>query len=256
MTTPSGCSAWAAVEDLPAAVLELHDDTTWCTYLGMATDILWAATGRRWRGAVLSESVVLRAAPSPPDTGFDTSTRWAWHASWGSCCFGGWGPAGPRWLPSDAHHEPRAVRLPRPDVVSVTSVTVDGDAFAAFELDGSWLSRTDGWGWPVCRDRVTVAYQYGREAPSGGRSACVELAAEIGRSASSQPDRASLLPRRVQTVTRQGITFAALDDLEFLDKGLTGLTTVDLWIRSVNPKGRARRAAVWSPDLPYARRTS
>lgn len=246
------CFAWASYEDLPESAAGMHPAADWCGYLALATDVLWAATGRRWRGESRTEQVALRAAPPRAGEG-----SWPYHGSWGSCgCYGGLTAAGaPWWRPWPySHFEPAAVRLPRPDVTAITSVLLDGAVFTGWALDGSWLARTDGGTWPVCRDRATVTYTFGRTPPDAGRIAAVELAVELGRATACNPDRACQLPKRLQSITRQGITYVALDNLEFLDKGLTGLTSVDLWIRSVNPKGRAQAATAWSPDLPRARR--
>lgn len=255
MTSPapiSGCTAWAGPDDIPSGPADLHSPTQWCAYLAMATDILWASTGRRWRGDTRSEDVVLRGAPPRAGEG-----SWPYQSSWGHCpCFAGVTAAGlPRWADGTYDHRaPVAVRLPRRDVVAVTEVTIGGEAFEAWRLDGVWLARTDGRGWSVCRDLTEVTYDFGRPPPDAARAAVVELAVEIGRGASEDPDQACALPKRVQSVTRQGITFAALDNFELIDKGWTGLANVDLWIKSVNPRGRAQEARVWSPDLPVARR--
>jgi hypothetical protein len=40
------------------------------------------------------------------------------------------------------------------------------------------------------------------------------------------------------------------DSLDILKEGGTGLTSVDLWLHSVNPDARPQRAGVWSPDVP------
>lgn len=244
----SGCATWADLADIPADSAELHAPQAWCGYLELATDVLWAATGRRWRGVELVENAVLRAAP--PRAGEDS---WSYDRSWGHCpCRIGTVGNTPIWGAGQyAHAAPLSVRIPRRDVTTIISVTLDGAPFAAWRLDGVWLTRTDGQPWPVCHERTVVTYRYGRLPPRAGVVACVELALEVGKSAAGKP---CALPKRLQSVTRQGITFAALDSLEFLDKGLTGLPTVDLWIRSVNPRGRAQEAQVWSPDLATARR--
>lgn len=232
----------------------MHSPTQWCAFLELATDILWSATGRRWRGSTATVEVVLRAAPPRPGEG-----AYPYHRSWGHCgCWVGWSEYGfPVWrdlaLPL-THEAPAAVRLPHSDVTEVVSVEIDGAAFSDWRLDGAWITRTDGRGWPVCHDQTVVTYRHGLQPPPGGRAACVELAVEFGRAASDDPDRACRLPERVQSVTRQGITFDALDDMEFLSQGLTGIYSVDVWIRSVNPYGRPRSGQVWSPDLPIARR--
>jgi hypothetical protein len=175
--------------------------------------------------------------------GFDTTNLWPIWA------------ANPFTIAGFARHfEPAAVRLPRSDVTAVTEVLLDGAPFTDWRLDGSWLARTDGLTWPVCRDRVSVSYQFGRPPPDGGRVACITLATELGRFASPEPDQPCQLPRRLASVTRQGLTYAALDDMKFLDDGLTGLYSVDSWLRSVNPKGRSQAARCWSPDIPMGTR--
>ena len=253
MTSPSGCNAWATLDDLPAASALLHAPQQWCVYLQQATDVLWAATGRRWNGESDPVSVTVRAAP--PRAG---EAGWPYSTSWGHCaCYAGWHGGQPMWSDGAYTHEaPVAVRMPHRDITAVTAVTLDGEAFTEWRLDGAWLARTDGKPWPTCRDRVQVTYTHGKPPPPGGVAACVELAVELGKSASDDPDVTCRLPERLQSVTRQGISFAALDDMDFLDRGLTGLYSVDLWIKSVNPKNRPQAGRVWSPDIPRARRTT
>ena len=222
-------------------------------YLALATDVLWSASGRRWRGAGHTAEVVLR--PAPPNPG---ESGWPYSKSWGCCpCFEGYTLAGFRWLHGiQDHYEPVSIRLCHPDVVSVQMVAVDEMPFAAWRLDGAWLSRTDGCGWSVCRDLTAVYYTYGVDPPKAGRLACVELAVELGRSASDDPDQPCRLPQRVQSVTRQGITFETIDDFEFLDQGLTGIYSIDIWLKAINPFGRKAQATVWSPDILRSRSTS
>lgn len=227
----------------------------WCGFLSTATDILWSSTGRRWRGANLTETVALRAAPPRAGEG-----SWPYSTSWGNCpCYigVGYGQVGwyPQWRPDYGRHvEPAAVRLPRSDLTGITTVLLDGGVFTDWALDGSWLARTDGQCWPVCGDRTSVTYTFGRVPPIAGVGACVTLAIELARYASPDPDQACTLPRRVTAITRQGISFAAIDDFRGLGDGLTGLFSVDAWIRSVNPKARLQTATCWSPDLAIARR--
>jgi hypothetical protein len=251
MSTSNGCTAWATFDDLPVEVAPLYQPEDWQPHLDIATDILWSLSGRRWSGPPAAATAVLRAAtPRMGEPG------WPYHRSWGQCaCYLGTAILGPLWsLDVHNHHEPVSVRLPHDDVTTVLTVTVDGGVFTGWQLDGSWLTRTDGRGWPACHDRAVVTYLHGRLPPAGGVAACVALAVEFGRAGSSNPDKACSLPQRLQSVTRQGVSYVALDDLSFLDKGLTGYYPVDVWLRSINPKGRAQAARVWSPSLPRARR--
>ncbi len=252
MTTPAGCSTWASIADLPTEVAELHSPAEWAGFLAVATDVLWGATGRRWRGAGATATAVLRAAP-PGDGG------WPWHRSWGRCaCYLGNDGGLPAWRPwSGVHTEPLAVRLPHPDATAVLDITLDHVPFAGtWTLQGPWLTRTDGPGWPACRDRVRITYTYGVDPPLGGRMACAELAAELGKAAAPDCGLECRLPARTRSISRQGISFEVVDSLDFLEKGLTGIAGIDLWIRAVNPSGRKQTGRVWSPDLERARRIS
>lgn len=242
-----GGAAWASLADIPDGAIGMHNDDVWDGFLAMATDVLWAASGRRWRGAGCTATATLRAQQR--DDG--------WDRSWGMCpCSHLSASHLATWSPRMNHHEPARIRLPHDDVTAVTSVTIDGSPVDGWTLDGAWLTRGDGCGWPICGDRTVITYAYGRDPPAAGRALAVELAVEFGRSSSASPDKACSLPKRLQSVTRQGINFVALDDLAFLDSGKTGLYAIDVWLASVNPKARAQAASVWSPDISYARRTS
>ncbi len=238
---------------LPESAAELHSADDWNGYLALATDILWAATSRRWRSSSSTETATLRPpGPRPGEAGWPYRCGCGAHRCTLVAPVPEW--VSPHW-PS-VGHEPVAVRLPRDDVTAVTAVTVGGQAFNEWRLDGSWLTRTDGQPWPDCGATTLVTYAYGKLPPTAGVTACVELAVELGRSSAAEPDQECRLPQRVTQVTRQGITFEQLNDLEFLDKGLTGIPGIDQWIKSVNPYSRFQRARIWSPDLPIARRTS
>jgi hypothetical protein len=229
------CAAWCQQHELSADVQQLHTPDTWCVILSVASDILWALTGRRWRNMQATETVTL----DHPDRSCPPAPAW-----WGY----GYDPG--RWpLMWDPAH-PKRIRLPRPDVTAVDTVTVDGDLFAAWRLAGNWLHRTDRAGWPTGPDRTVVAYQFGTLVPPSGRLACITLAAELGK---AWAGKGCQLPARVSNVTRQGISFDVLENLEFLKENLTGLPGVDMWIRAVNPAKRAQSGRVWSPDIVEAR---
>lgn len=231
------CASWAQPHELPEDVQGLHDDGTWCVILSLASDILWAASGRQWRNVAASETVTL----DHPDMCPRASLPW-WAPGWAQA---GWRPL---YLPGG---NPNKVRLPRPDVTAITAVTIDGAAFTSYRLAGSWAIRTDGHGWPTGPDRTRITYSFGRLVPPGGRLSAVSLTTELGK---AWAGKACALPARVTSVTRQGITYEALESLEFLRAGLTGLYGVDAWIKAVNPDGLRQSGRVWSPDVTEARR--
>jgi hypothetical protein len=211
-------------------VQDLHTEGTWCAILALASDVLWAASGRRWRNVTATETVTL-----DPD----------WCRCWGS----GWVGYGSLRVWSPVTDRARRVRLPRPDVTAITSVTLDGAVFTAYRLAGNWLYRTDGLGWPLTTT-TRITYQFGRPVPSTGTLAAITLTTELGKALAG---KACALPARVTSVTRQGISFTALESVDVLKEGLTGVHSVDVWIRAVNPGRTTQSASVWSPDVTEAR---
>lgn len=245
------CSPWATAEDVPAAVratLDVTDDELNAKLL-IASEILWALSGRTWYGGGCEESVILRSQPPPPGTGaWPYSNSWGWCECWSASSW----PGHPGAWPGQ-HYAPVSVRLPRSPITAVTAVTIDGDAFTGYTLRRSgWLERTDGNPWNVCGEATEITYTFGEPPPAGGRDSAVELGVEMVRAALGVDCR---LPERVTNVTRQGVSMTVMDPAEFLEKGKVGLPGVDLWLSAVNPKAVAQSAFVWSPDIPTSVRS-
>lgn len=151
--------------------------------------------------------------------------------------------------------------LPGP-VASVTEVAINGEALppGTYRVDQHrHLVRTDGGCWPPCQDLTAdadadgafvVRYVRGAPVPTGGQVAAGRLAIELAKAACD--DGTCALPRRVQTITRQGVTIGLLDSFEDVDKGRTGIWLIDSWVAAANaaPPTPAR---VYSPDLPPRR---
>jgi hypothetical protein len=159
------------------------------------------------------------------------------------------------------------LRLPGP-VNSIVEVKLDGNVLAPlnYRVDNHsslvWLG-PDGACWPRCQDMnladteigtFSVTYTRGRPVPAAGRNALAEFACEILKGCTN--DASCCLPKRVTTVTRQGITMTLLDPQTFITEGRTGLYMVDAWLRAVNPKARSRYGAIASPDMPAYRETN
>lgn len=144
-------------------------------------------------------------------------------------------------------------------VRKVNEVIIDGDVLdeSAYRLSKNRLLRIDGESWPLCQDWTvdadqvgawTVEYVHGRPAPFGGKVSAGILASELAKAVCN--DDTCELPRRVQTVSRAGVTVGFVDPMQFLAEGKTGLYEVDLWLQSVNPHRLARRARVYRVDDP------
>lgn len=157
------------------------------------------------------------------------------------------------------------LKLPGP-VSSVEEIRIGGQVLdpSAYRIDNyRLLVRTDGGQWPTCQDMSAdptqpntwlVSYTLGMPVPVGGQVAAGLLACELAKALCG--DNTCALPRRVQSVTRQGVTVATLlDTFEDVDKGRTGIWLIDSWVASVTkPQPRSK---VYSPDLPrHSRRTT
>jgi hypothetical protein len=223
--------------------------------LDVATEVLWRATGRRFG---LCEITVrpcmtpcvqagMPAYPTPGGGPFSPVMRdgyWL-NIACGSC--GG-----------DCHCGTLCeIALPGP-VDQIVSVRLDGvvlDPSQYLVTDHRMLVRTGADCWPTCQDLTlpdteagtwSVTYLQGIPVPPGGRAAAAALACELGKACAGVSG--CRLPKRVQSITREGVTMAFLDPMDFMSDGLTGLYEADLWIRSVNPRGLAQGARVYSPD--------
>jgi hypothetical protein len=246
------CSPWALVDDVPEPHRSELSNDEWARYLLQASELLWAMTMRRFYGSGCTEVAVLRST--------SLGGSWPYDRSWGSCrcwTYGTW--VGDSLYPprawSGSHVQaPVAVRLPANGVRAVTEVLIDGVPLdpARYRLTRSgWLERTDGGTWPVCEDRTEITYAFGFAPPEGGVRAAVELAIELSR---YERGLDCNLPQGVTSMSRQGISVEVANPLDFLDDGRTGIVAVDLFIRAVNPLGRAQVARVWSPDVPTTTR--
>jgi hypothetical protein len=130
-----------------------------------------------------------------------------------------------------------------------------GTHFASLE----WWARTNlGYSsfditgrpfWSQDRQLVfSVEYTFGSTITASARAAVVSLAHQLYlRDNPCSGCGECVLPSRTTQVTREGITMDM--DVTSLD-GLTGLPEVDLWLKTVNPKGALRKPGVWTPDSP------
>lgn len=239
-----------------------------------ASEILFALSGRQYPGAACPATV--RPAAKPPGLSaieWAAFTGFGFWPTWGICS-GEYPSYGVPWLfrHGDCQRPPQ-VELGAYPVRAVVTVKIDGVVIPddEYRLDNNRVLvrtlptadtvPTERYGWPTCQDLAlpdtepgtfSVAFLHGFDPPAGGVLAAQVLAAELAKAAT--PGMTSRLPSRVTSIAREGITTNMLDAMALIPKGWTGLPDVDLWIRSVNPSQLARRARVWSPDMPSARR--
>lgn len=218
----------------------------------LASQLLYALSGRQWSGACTTKirptqdaygcagvsglpGLLARGVP------FDS---WLAASNGGACCTAG-------------------LLLPFYPVRSVSQVKIDGAVLdpTSYRVDDQrWLVRP---GFPVFptwqrldlddthAGTFSVSLSYGADPPAGGILAASALGAELAK---SWAGLSSQLPRRITVVAGTGGVAALLDRRDYLKDGLTGLSDVDTWLRSVNPAQQTRPPMVFSPDLPQFRR--
>jgi len=225
--------------------------TSWATY------ILWALTGRRFGACEVTvrpcgtDCAFYGGWMTYPVTADGVGSVWApfiRDGSWFNCgCMGA------------CSCEPRcSVWLPGP-VAGVVSVTVDGVLIdpSMYRVDNrTRLVGINGQCWPTCQDMnlespdegsFEVTYLRGTPLPAAGQIAAGLLACEFLKACQGQD---CALPPNVASITRTGVQVEMIDPTDVLTNGLTGIAEVDLFIRSVNPRGLQRRPRVISNDLP------
>lgn len=242
------CGAWATPADIGETDRALLSDIQWPSWLTAASEILYALSGRQWSGPGCTQAVELRGQPPAPGTG-----AWPYFRSWGESAqsYWWWSFSGWAWFPRyvGLPPQPMAIKLPHDQVTAITSVVIDGEPFTAYNLLASgWIERTDGRRWVEFDNGTVIQYAYGVPPIESGVRAVVRLAIEMVKDWLG--NSSCRLPRRVTSVTRQGISLAISDPQIFLKEGRTGLYEVDLFLAAVNPDSRKQRATVWSPDIP------
>lgn len=152
------------------------------------------------------------------------------------------------------------IKLDSP-VAGIVEILIDGAVVdpATYRLDNGYrLTRVfPGEPWPKCQDlskpatepgtfQITYLHGIPLDDQYDAQFAVAAYAKEIINACEGSDCR---LPARVQEITRQGITVGMVNDLDFLQSGLTNIPEVDAWITSVNPTGQRSQSAVWSPDM-------
>lgn len=154
-------------------------------------------------------------------------------------------------------------------VIEVSEIEIDGEILPgdAYRVDNyRWLVRQDGEQWPYCQnmsrplgeeDTWAVTVKVGAAVPVGGQVAAGKLACELAKAACGASG--CELPRRWQTISRQGVSItAALDSFEGLDEGKTGIWLIDSWVASVTKGSQGSMGvSIASPDYTgWGRRTT
>lgn len=257
------CTPWCTMSDIELAPGFNPDDqiepVVFTNMIDLATRILDSFSAHQFPGLCTKTVRPARRNSFNALLGFGWSSNYStidpsgWNSSWGfcGCDAGGYDQCSCQGIDS--------IKLGGYPLVSIQSVKVDGATLAAstYRIDNfQYLVRTDGHSWPVTQDlslpstslnTFEVQFTYGHSIPVGVTAIAAHFALELAKGYSNIECR---LPQRVQQVTRQGVTVAFIDTMEFFKKNKTGIYDVDMWLQSVNPYGITQSAVIVSPDVP------
>jgi hypothetical protein len=149
----------------------------------------------------------------------------------------------------------RNLRLRSSPVHSVISVIRDGELVdpESYTLrNNAYLVQTNGAPWLFGVTDTLITYVHGTPVPRAGKSCAIRLANELIHAA--KDDGLCTLPERVQSVTRQGLSFAVLDPQDFIQHGKVGIPQIDYFIQAANPGKARKKARVYSVDRPRGER--
>jgi hypothetical protein len=151
-------------------------------------------------------------------------------------------------------------------VISLDSVRMEGanQSLSLYHIDEfHYLVRSGPQDpWPSCTNQwattgsaydslgdgyvFEVEVTYGIEVPSILERAARTLACELLNDACAATCK---LPERVTSVSRRGLSVEIASSMDLLDKNMTGIYSVDLAIKTLNPSRMQSPSFVWTPDL-------
>lgn len=239
--TQGVCSAWATTDDvLECSACTDADLDLLTSMIGIASDVLYMMTGQQWRGSC---SATVRPYELSCSCSRPGSCKTIHETSLGA-------------YPITAINSVKVREYYGGPLQTLTSSQYRMDNHRTLVR----LNEPNGTnpGWPRSQDLhqneggdgvfFEVAYDYGSAPPAGGVHAAAVLACEMAL-ACDQGSGKCRLPKRTQSVVRQGVTQEFVAPELFIQEGLVGIYEVDLWVRSVNPNRRRRSGAIYSPDL-------
>jgi len=211
-----------------------------------ASEILWARSGRRWGICTFTVRPCGQHTPCPD------ANLWnlvAWPRLWTGALCGCTGRCG---------HDGSYLRLPRP-VAGVSEVIVDGVVLDPSEYEvvqWKWLHRISGEAWPATQDlglpvtepdTFQVTFDRGRPVPFAGQIQVTELFRQYLLAAAG--GEGCYLAQNVTETIRKGVRTVSDPATVLKSYNRTGITSIDLWLTTVNPNGLRSRARAYSTAL-------
>lgn len=251
------CDPWPFVPCCDVEAFEEADVERWTR---VASQILWALSGRRWGPCPVSvrpcRRACLESSPISFQTGVGTGP-WIPYID----ATGAWRNASVCGCKSDCScGELCEVYLPGP-VYDVVSVDIDGELLPpeAYRVDGPGrLVQVGGGCWPECQDMAeppgtpgtfTVTYRWGLPLDDAAVAAVSELACHFLKGCAPGGSCGCKANRNLTRVARQGMEMELADPTLIYSEGRTGLPVADMWLAAVNPYRMTSASRVYSPDF-------
>ena len=286
------CTPWVTANEIAAlttvanaaGTIDSADLITLCGNAAMAaSEVLFERSGQMFTG--LCGPITIRPVSRPPDA--DQRSFGArisplgWFASWGMAS--SYGASIPAIVAGYGPAAPPTVKLPYP-AREILLVKIDGEVipgpYDPATQTGEWelrsntdlvrirptagFSPTDRYGWPVTQiadlpdteeGTFSVTLTFGIDPPVSGRNAALKLGEYLALRVLGDAGTLAY-PDRVTAITRQGVNQQVTSVIDLLNRGAVGIYEVDLFLKTVNPNGIRRRAAVWTPDIGRSRQQS
>lgn len=225
-----------------------------------ATEVLYALSGRQFPG---QQELTVRPTARPEQIHDEMWVRnLSYYYGWG---YGGWSQ---NWLwgscPGCNYRGcagSTTIGLGHSPIISIESIQINGEILdpSSYRVDDQkWLVRQDYLTWPTCQkmyaplgDPATfgVDFTFGENPPIAGQNACTILSAELYKASVPSLAGSCQLPKRISSITRQGVSIAVLDPMTYLEKGYLGISSIDMFIEAYNPYRQVRKPMVFSPDM-------
>lgn len=241
---------WVTPSELPT---EYQDSVYAADACQMASNIMWAMSGRKYQGTTTVTERYFTAIDAFRYQG--SSAKQFFPHMIGGSVFNlpaeDWNDSA---YQSDGSSSLSRIRLRGKPVHEVHLVRsgydgriIPNDAY--YLADHSMLVAYKGTPWTP--GNIEVTYTYGQQPPTAGRHAARLFAIELVKLWEGDP---CALPDRVTSVTRQGISYTILDNQDFLENFRTGIYAIDIFLKTANPAKALAPSKVFSPDIPRARR--
>lgn len=231
----------------------------WTTYTpevrasasALAIGIMWAATARRYGQCTVvvqpcHKPALLREYQTYPVTMPDYGAAYVRSGNWYNSCTG-----------QEDCCSGCEVDLEGPtSTAGITEILINGIPLpdsAYIVQNSNILVRIDGECWPTCVNysqqnppAFQVEYLKGEPIPLRVQTAAERLACEFAKNCVGT---ACALPRRLRSLSRQGVEVTVEELSTKPGEIRTGIPEVDMIIALENPNGRAQRSIVLTPDL-------